>query len=1145
MSKDAEIEIAVNNNYFFSNVFTDDLLIRTTDNSQRIHLGTLQTKIPALTIHSNVVYANSNMYVARRLGVNKTSNAEYELDVEGNMHITGSIFQNGVPYTTGTSTWASNVANDITYYNRGVVGIGTSNPRALFHIVGSNNAVLLQNSNATGVAINFQDPLGTGSVRFQGGSVQLFTGNTEVAKTNSTNFVIPSGFLGVNTANPSRTLHVDGISYFASNVGIGTSNPSGLLDVSGSIYVGKGDNNSSNTTNGIYFKGVKDDVQTSQSNYPHAGIVHRQYDPQKAELVIYSARGVASNEGPDKVRMVAGAIHMQTYKTSLDQSTLNTDFTPVESHASLSTALYINSNGYVGVGTSEPNAVLDVSGEASVAGDLLVTSNVRAYRLEMQGITIKKNYGGETNFSPYTFPGISNENAGILSIFTPTDLLRIFTNYSNEIVRIYEDKLALNKASSNLTAYLNIYSTDDPTRLADFVNTVESNVAEVRLHNEQANDCRVVLSQPLGTTVYGINDNASNVYLWSCNASASFTIGTNSLERIRVTPSGLIGIGTSTPSNIVDVEHISLGMKVNNFTPQTNLFQLANYMDTRFLINSEGVIGINQSNLQNMNTKLHLQVQETLYATTCNVPKTSLTQGSKFGQAIALNENKDRIVIGAPSENPNGQCYVYTQQNGSWVEVGLPAPTSGSGGNFGISVAMSSSGNRVLVGNPSSDTAYIFDYDTGTQSWQETESFTASNSFGCAVSMSSNGQVIAIGASNGAGSVVVYRYQSASSNWDSYVYTGSSNSRLGTSIDISSSGDTIVVGAPKANNDLASILEAGAVVTYRWNGSSNAYLSNVVFPLTSYASEQFGATVSLSTNGMFLAASGRNFDSTGRAVVFTYDGFTWQQTGNIVNSDVLDTNYTSTMGPPNVRVFNSNKNVLVGWKYSPVTTSSNQGKAIIYRSTSAGYEKDRTIFFNNSTSNAQFSSGMAISVDGSRIVLGAPTTFYGNVTVHDVYSQNLLTINQGSNAVLYVQHDAKVGVGLSNPQATLHVQGNALIAPIGSSNSFIGGPFFKQSSWDTPQARHVMSYDEIGRGVNAAGTLYIHAANKSMNPSSSKIGNAVVSFLKRAGADVDIFIMNTHKYNTLNTFNIASSNNYVVVDTDADCAISWTSIGSH
>ena len=91
-------------------------------------------------IESNLVVGNSNLSVDTvngYVGINKVS-PEYELDVVGDIQITGTIYQNGIEYGGGgggSSYWLKDP--DTLYYNTSNVGIGTTDASSELHVVGN------------------------------------------------------------------------------------------------------------------------------------------------------------------------------------------------------------------------------------------------------------------------------------------------------------------------------------------------------------------------------------------------------------------------------------------------------------------------------------------------------------------------------------------------------------------------------------------------------------------------------------------------------------------------------------------------------------------------------------------------------------------------------------------------------------------------------------------------------------------------------------------------------------------------------------------------------------------------------------------------------------------------------------------------
>jgi hypothetical protein len=128
---------------------------------------------------------------------------------------------------------------------------------------------------------------------------------------------------------------------------------------------------------------------------------------------------------------------------------------------------------------------------------------------------------------------------------------------------------------------------------------------------------------------------------------------------------------------------------------------------------------------------------------------------------------------------------------------------------------------------------------------------------------------------------------------------------------------------------------------------------------------------------------------------------------------------------------------------------------------------------------------------------------------------------------LIINGDVKFGRGLYN----------------GSSDGTSGGTFYKSESWDNPGATHTITYPTYCIGENSAGTLMIQVSNK--DNSTPKVGNAMVSFIKSNTENTDVFIISTHSNDDLITFNITNSGNNIIVTTDGDCRVAWTSIGGY
>ena len=170
----------------------------------------------------------------------------------------------------------------------------------------------------------------------------------------------------------------------------------------------------------------------------------------------------------------------------------------------------------------------------------------------------------------------------------------------------------------------------------------------------------------------------------------------------------------------------------------------------------------------------------------------------------------------------------------------------------------------------------------------------------------------------------------------------------------------------------------------------------------------------------------------------------------------------------------------------------------------------------------------------------APTTW-------DVDGTTTPTANKvavrDANAYLYA---AGVGIGTTTPTITtaiLEVHGDTATGKGlgGIFNTFAGGAFQKQNSWDTPSIAHTIQFPDYCVADNSSGTLHIQVKG---TVGVNKLGNVSTSFLKLATAPVDLFNIFYHKTALLSLLTVTASGSNILVSTDSDCAISWTSIGA-
>lgn len=80
-----------------------------------------------------------------------------------------------------------------------------------------------------------------------------------------------------------------------------------------------------------------------------------------------------------------------------------------------------------------------------------------------------------------------------------------------------------------------------------------------------------------------------------------------------------------------------------------------------------------------------------------------MSYDGKPGWSVEMNDAGDTIIIGTPDGNYVGQARIYHLVEGQWVQKGQDLDGGYEGERFGDAVAISSDGNRVIIGAPHSN----------------------------------------------------------------------------------------------------------------------------------------------------------------------------------------------------------------------------------------------------------------------------------------------------------------------------------------------------------------------------------------------------------------------------------------------------------
>ena len=190
--------------------------------------------------------------------------------------------------------------------------------------------------------------------------------------------------------------------------------------------------------------------------------------------------------------------------------------------------------------------------------------------------------------------------------------------------------------------------------------------------------------------------------------------------------------------------------------------------------------------------------------------------GADFaGESVATSDNGNTVILGAPGnggQSNSGVARVYRLSGTNWNQLGQDLDGTTFLGNFGDSVSMSANGNTIAVGDPGSNDngtdsgqaqVYRLSGNTWNQLGQDINGENSDDESGTSVALSADGNTIIVGApdndDNGANSGYSRVFELVGTSWTQVVADiqgQSSGDRSGTSVAISDDGNTIAVGSP-------------------------------------------------------------------------------------------------------------------------------------------------------------------------------------------------------------------------------------------------------------------------------------------------------------------------------------------------------------
>ena len=284
-----------------------------------------------------------------------------------------------------------------------------------------------------------------------------------------------------------------------------------------------------------------------------------------------------------------------------------------------------------------------------------------------------------------------------------------------------------------------------------------------------------------------------------------------------------------------------------------------------------------------------------------------INEYDNLGYSVSLSDDGTVLAIGAPAINGTsniGKVSVYKNNLGTWQQIGEDIIGETTGDNSGVSVSLSSDGNILAIG-ASDNSGYaneaghvrIFRNNSGTweQIGDDIDGEAADNYSGYSVSLSADGETVAIGATgnndngNMTGQVRVYNY-----NLETWQQIGSdidgdeNYSDFGFSVSLSADASVVAIGIPHGDGSRG--FNRGETKIFKNNLGTWQQVGQTLEGEA--GSDYFGHSVSISQDGNIVAIGAHYNDGAGTDAghvrVFRNNLGTWEQIGNDIDGELED-----------------------------------------------------------------------------------------------------------------------------------------------------------------------------------------------------------------------------------------------------------------
>ncbi|AYV82742.1 MAG: hypothetical protein Hyperionvirus2_110 [Hyperionvirus sp.] len=354
-------------------------------------------------------------------------------------------------------------------------------------------------------------------------------------------------------------------------------------------------------------------------------------------------------------------------------------------------------------------------------------------------------------------------------------------------------------------------------------------------------------------------------------------------------------------------------------------------------------------------------------------------ENSSQGASISLSGDGETLAIGGPNDNNNyGAVWMFTKRHDRWIEeqklIPVNVPITPLGVFIGFSVALSRDGKTLAISTLLVNAVIIYTKNKKNKWIQFKYILVVSidGVFGSSVALSACGDLLAVGYPSDNGAMgAVWLFKKVKDDWfqiDKLVVTDAEgNPALGCSVSLSDNGDILAIGG-KGDN-------ATTGATWIFKKKNNRWVQKQKIVGSDSPPEQLqGFSVSLNGNGNILAVGGPGFSENRASAAWVFERkecSEWVQVGNKLIGQPLPA--ISNFGQ-SVSLSQSGKLLAIG---APGDLSEsdepNIGETFIFKRGNKNYiQYGEPLVGSDTENNQKQGNSVSLSSTGCTLAIGGP-----------------------------------------------------------------------------------------------------------------------------------------------------------------------------